>query len=87
MKLEVRRRCHAYSAAVFPGRNAGASLKHAGRGFLMERHGLVFPGRNAGASLKRVEVGVGRRAITVVFPGRNAGASLKLARVLRCFFR
>ncbi len=37
---------------IFPGRNAGASLKHAtmvqaGIGF-----NIIFPGRNAGASLK-----------------------------------
>ncbi len=62
---------------IFPGRNAGASLKpnlcsH------RARHQLIFPGRNAGASLKHGPRIPGYPGQLVIFPGRNAGASLKL---------
>ena len=44
----------AFSGAVFPGRNAGASLKQLFR-FVAFLPPYVFPGRNAGASLKPVQ--------------------------------
>ena len=62
--------------SIFPGRNAGASLKphHAHK---VRMHPGIFPGGNAGASLKREGRRNDPRALPQIFPGRNAGASLK----------
>ena len=62
----------------FPGRIAGASLKHRGGGGLPHRARQPFPGRIAGASLKRGHLSAGRHRPARAFPGRIAGASLKL---------
>ncbi len=61
--------------ALFPGSDAGASLK---RLFKAPEHKLdrLFPGSDAGASLKQRLVARHRRA-GGLFPGSDAGASLK----------
>ena len=63
---------------VFPGDNAGASLKPWRLPRPMARS-AVFPGDNAGASLKLGGRGRALAARDIVFPGDNAGASLKPA--------
>ena len=61
---------------LFPGHQAGASLKHvSGVQQATERLGL-FPGHQAGASLKRHALG-GILLQRLLFPGHQAGASLK----------
>jgi len=61
---------------IFPGRNAGASLKPHAANHRGTAPRLIFPGRNAGASLKHVvQFQKGERC--GIFPGRNAGASLE----------
>ena len=45
---------------IFPGRNAGASLKHSASTLGPSTRQAIFPGRNAGASLKLAGVRDGR---------------------------
>ncbi len=63
---------------IFPGRNAGASLKQPGEQASLFQGGATFPGRNAGASLKQPHQVPVHCVVPAIFPGRNAGASLKL---------
>ncbi len=62
---------------IFPGRNAGASLKREVAGWHRGAAHGIFPGRNAGASLKLSSDGEQVFDLQLIFPGRNAGASLK----------
>ena len=66
---------HVSRRALFPGHQAGASLKRFSY-VLMPRFRRLFPGHQAGASLKP-DVRGGGLGGRRLFPGHQAGASLK----------
>ena len=61
---------------LFPGSDAGASLKRSAPPRWGSQHTALFPGSDAGASLK-LRTLQGPHRLAALFPGSDAGASLK----------